>query len=402
LGASEPKRLDLREPDLWRVLADSALASVGMGGELVVAGWLVYDLTGSSLGAGTLYAIHFLPLGLVGFTAGVISDRVDRRRLLRGIELALVLVFSLYALLIATGWASLWSIYLLSFASGCCFAAYFPVRAAYAHDLVGSARVVSGLGLITVAARSGEMLGALAAGAAIVRSGPAAACALLAAAHASAFLVLRGLQTPGVSHAAPRVSLAESLRESGQELGRNRALRTLVLVAVAVEIFAFSYWTVLPEIADTRLGMPARGLSYLHAARAVGGLLAGLALASTTGLRLGRAYLSVIFGFGAGLWLLASASTLLLCVLAVLWLAALESSIDVLNQGMMQASVPDRLRGRAMGAWALAIGISPLGHLQMGALAAGFGVQTALALHGSALLGVALLVALRVRTLRRL
>jgi len=402
LATYEPTRLDLRAPDLRRALADSALASIGMGGELVVAGWLVFELTGSSLGTGTLYAIHFLPLGVVGLAAGVVSDRVDRRHLLWGIEIALCLVFASYALLIATGWIALWNIYLLTFVSGCSFAVYFPVRAAYVHDLVGGARVVSGLGLVTVAARSGEMLGALAVGAVIAHGGPAAACGLLAVAHACAFAVVRGLRTPGLARSAPRVGIAESLRESGRELRANRALRSLVLVAVAVEVFAFSYWTVLPEIADKRLAMPAQGLSYLHAARALGGLLAGLALASATGLRRGRAYIGVIFGFGAGLWLLSSVGTLVWCALAVLWLAALESSVDVLNQGMMQACVPDQLRGRAMGAWALAIGISPLGHLQIGALASGFGVQTALAFQGSALLGIALFAALRLRTLRRL
>ncbi|MDH5308240.1 MAG: MFS transporter, partial [Myxococcales bacterium] len=206
----------------------------------------------------------------------------------------------------------------------------------------------------------------------------------------------------GLSRGMRTSSLRETLRESATELRTNRTLLALILVAVSVEIFAFSYWTALPEVATQRLGMDAEGLSYLNAARALGGLAAGIALAWTIDLRRGRAYLCVIFGFGVSLIFFASAPTLLACALAVLCLGALESGVDVLNQGMMQACVPDALRGRAMGAWSLAIGVAPLGNLQMGTLAAHFGAGTALQIHGAALLGVAALAALWIPRLRRL
>ena len=57
---------------------------------------------------------------------------------------------------------------------------------------------------------------------------------------------------------------------------------------------------------------------------------------------------------------------------AVSGLAALS---DVLSQGLVQLSVPNEMRGRAMGSWMLAIGTAPVGHLQMGALASGVGVS---------------------------
>ena len=68
----------------------------------------------------------------------------------------------------------------------------------------------------------------------------------------------------------------------------------------------------------------------------------------------------------------------------------------------MQYSVPDHLRGRAMGSWVFAVGSSPLGHLQMGALAAAIGPSLALLLHGGGLIALAVLVAVAVPRLRRL
>jgi hypothetical protein len=69
---------------------------------------------------------------------------------------------------------------------------------------------------------------------------------------------------------------------------------------------------------------------------------------------------------------------------------------------MMQLSVPDRLRGRAMGAWVFAIGAAPLGHLEMGALAASFGVGTALGLNGIGLILIAILTTIIAPGLRKL
>src|SRR5262249_25589457 len=74
-------------------------------------------------------------------------------------------------------------------------------------------------------------------------------------------------------------------------------------------------------------------------------------------------------------------------VLAVLvFVNSAGALADLLAQSLMQLSVPAALRGRAGGAWVLAIGLAPLGQLQMGALASLLGVSLALGLSGLALI----------------
>jgi len=68
----------------------------------------------------------------------------------------------------------------------------------------------------------------------------------------------------------------------------------------------------------------------------------------------------------------------------------------------MQLSVANHLRGRAMGVWVLAIGVAPLGHLQMGAFAEWAGVDNALLANGAMLVAIGLLTVLIVPALRRL
>ena len=81
---------------------------------------------------------------------------------------------------------------------------------------------------------------------------------------------------------------------------------------------------------------------------------------------------------------------------------ASTASSDVLTQSMVQLSVENHLRGRAMGAWTLAIGSAPLGHLEMGALIVALGVEGALAANGAALVVVGVITALVVPRLRQL
>ena len=78
---------------------------------------------------------------------------------------------------------------------------------------------------------------------------------------------------------------------------------------------------------------------------------------------------------------------------AVLLLLLLVNSVgavsDVLGQSFIQQTVPAALRGRASGAWVVAVGVGPVGQFQIGALVSWLGVAAALGLSGAALVVVA-------------
>jgi hypothetical protein len=82
--------------------------------------------------------------------------------------------------------------------------------------------------------------------------------------------------------------------------------------------------------------------------------------------------------------------------------SAIASLCDVQSQILVQKAVPNEMRGRAMGTWALALGTGPLGHLLMGALISVFGLPTALAINGCALIVSSVAVALTVPRIRKL
>jgi len=89
-------------------------------------------------------------------------------------------------------------------------------------------------------------------------------------------------------------------------------------------------------------------------------------------------------------------------VLILVCANALGAVTDVLAQTLIQLTVPSDRRGRAGGAWVVAIGMAPLGQFQIGALASLFGVGAALGLNGLALMAVGAAAALLVPKLRKL
>lgn len=392
-----------RNPDFRRLWAASACNSLGMTGEQVIVGLLVYNITQSTAWVGIALALNYAPLLVAGPLAGAVSDWLDRRALLRRLEIAIFTNLLLFAGAVALGWAALGTILTFTLVEGSLRAMHSPVRMSYAYDIVGGDRIVASLGLLNLGTRFGMLMGALIAGAAMERIGTPVALLALCGSHGVAFMLLSRLRYAGFAAPVTRAPILQNLREYKHELLNNRVLLMLILLTASVEVFGFSFSTALPELAATRFHVGPEGLGMMHAARASGGILAGLVLAGMGGLeRKGAVFLVVIYLFGGSLLLLSLSAPFVLGLAALVIVAFMATASDVLTQSMVQLSVPNELRGRAMGTWSLAIGSAPLGHLAMGALAVAIGVSGALAVNGAALILVGLIATFAVPRLRKL
>ncbi|MEM7403744.1 MAG: MFS transporter [Pseudomonadota bacterium] len=392
----------LRNPDFQRLAAGSSLHAAGFQGEQVVASLLLYQLTGSTFWVGVGLALSFLPMLLVGVPAGASADHFDRRKLLPLIELAVAVTMGGVALFFWAFSASVPVLLAVMFAVGCLRAMHHPVRLSYAHDVLGADQLVSALGALSMFGRFGQLLGAVGAGTIAEHFGAGPAYAGLTAAHALALFVFLNLRTnPRREAANGRQTMRENLREYARELRTNPVLVRLTLTASLVEIFGFSFVTALPELVSQQLGGDGQSLGILHGARSVGGFVAGFVLMRATGLRWrGYAYLASLIGFGVALIALSVCTTLWLAMLATAFVAFSAASSDVLVQSMMQLCVSEHLRGRAMGAWVLALGAGPVGHVELGAVVGAVGASAGLLLNGLVLVTAGALVAALVPRVR--
>jgi predicted MFS family arabinose efflux permease len=233
-------------------------------------------------------------------------------------------------------------------------------------------------------------LGALAAGIAI----PSLGVPVCFLATTAVFGVAAGLGLPirpsvreAASNPSGRPSFSQALTEAATLAFHFPAVRTLVLAAVACEVFGFSYQTAVPVFARDVLGAGAEGLGTLNAATSIGGAAAVVVLSVVPGRIPRQPVLGLVFiVYGASLLLLAPTTTLLIAAAALLITGACAASFDVLQQTLMQLSVPAEQRGRAVGLWVLGIGSAPIGNLEMGVMAASIGAPAALLINGGLVL----------------
>lgn len=372
--------------------AGTLLNSVGMMGEVVVLGWLALELTDSPFLVGAAMGARALPLFFVGVPAGVIADRVARPRLLAATGAGQALTTGLMGVLALTGAVGLGQLILLTLVGGTLRGLEHAARQSYAHDVVGAAGLVSGLAVLGVAMRAGWLLGSLGAGAMIARHGSGAAYLVVAAAYLAGALTMLPARAMAPAAPAARDSMWQGITGFVAAVNRDRMLLVLMMLTAGAEVLGFAHQAVLPSLARDVLHAGPEGLGVLNAARAVGGIL-GL-LASMRGFTRGGGalFVAVLLSFGGSLvglgvapYLVGFAGVVLLVLLA----NAAGALADLLAQSLLQLRVPAHLRGRAGGAWVVAIGLAPLGQVQIGALASLWGVSAALGASGLALVALA-------------
>ncbi|HVC65571.1 MAG TPA: MFS transporter [Candidatus Dormibacteraeota bacterium] len=398
-------------PDLRYLGAGTLLNSIGMMGELVVLGWLALELTDSPFLVGAAMGARALPLFFVGVPAGVIADRLPRHRLLIATGAGQALVTALMGVLALTGTVSLAQLVLLTFVGGTLRGLEHAARQSYAHDVVGAAGLVSGLAILGVAMRAGWLVGSLGAGAIIARYGSGHAYLFVAAAYLAGGLTM--LPARAVAPAAPSGTDSPSGSDSiwrgitsfVDAVNRDRMLLVLMMLTGGAEVLGFAHQALLPSLARDVLHTGPEGLGTLNAARAVGGILAMLASMRGFTAGSGALFVAVLVSFGGSLIALGVAPYVVGffgVVLLVLLANAAGALADLLAQSLLQLRVPAHLRGRAGGAWVVAIGLAPLGQIQIGALASIFGVSAALGASGLGLVALAGATALLYPRLRAL
>ena len=374
-----------------------------MVGELLLFGLAVYELSGSTAWVGLSLALYYCPNFFVGAIAGTIADNFDRTRVLRTVETALGVNLFVIGVVFMSGGAGLAVVLVLTLVSGVFRAAYNPARSSYAFDLAGAERIVSAIGTLNIAMRVGQLTGALVAGWAAAEIGIGAAYLVLSSAHVLALVSFGRRHASAPMQRAKRPSMWSGLVELFRELGANRPLLILFVVTSAVEVFGFSFLTALPELVVDRLGLDAAGLGIIHASHSMGGIIGGIVMAMAgPSRRLGVVWLAMIAAFGLEVMALGLAPVLSVAVVVTGTIAFCTVASDVLTQSMMQLAVPGALRGRAMGAWQVAVGFSPIGHLEMGLLAGAVGTAGALLLNGAALVLVAIGAGAASRRLREM
>ena len=385
---------------LW---LSTVVQSVAMSMEFVAVGWLVLELTGEPFWVGVASAARMVPFFFLGLVSGAVADRVDRRIFIRWVTLCGGGVAAVTALVLYLDYPHVWPIILLTGVMGCVSAFAMTLRQAYTYDIVGPQSALNGMSLSSLSQQVGGVPGSLIAGFVIALAGIANEYLLIGLMYVLSFAILMGTREAGQAAIRTTQSVMQNLMGYVKIISANRTLLALMILAGITELFGFTHQSLLPVFAKNVLDVGSVGLGIISALRQVGAVLGLFLIASLVNFKRKGLFVFIIAAaFGLGEMAFSLGGGFLFFIVVLAFINACAFSIDSLYRTMMQENVPNEQRGRAMGAWILSIGVAPVGHLGVGAMAGAFGAPVTLLINGAILLGVSISTGLGLPKIRRL
>lgn len=363
----------------YRVWFIGALVSnVGAWMQATTQDWVVLvDLTDNdAVAVGVTMALQFGPQLLLVPISGYIADRFDRRRILVCTQTALMLLAVALGLLLLTGRAELWHVYVFAFVLGVVNAIDGPARQTFVSDLVAEHDMANAVALNSASFNMARLIGPAVAGVLIAVIGSGWVFLVNAVTFLAVIGALLALRTREL-HTAPRTRAGTRGGRiiDGFLYVRSRPDLTVMFVIVFIMgAFGMNF----PIVASTmavEFGRGAGEYGALSSILAIGSLAGALMAA-----RRARPRMRIVIG-AAGLFGVASVVS---SVMPTYWWFAVSlvvvgfSTVTLLTtaNSFVQTTTDPGVRGRVMALYmAILMGSTPVGAPIVGWIANLFGAR---------------------------
>jgi MFS family permease len=360
----------LRHRNFQLFFSGQLISLIGTWMDNVAEGWLVYRLTNSPLLLGVATFAGQIPVFLLAPLGGMIADRWDRRKVVIGTQTCSMILAGILAGLTLAGKVTVWEVIVIAILMGMVNAVDIPTRQAFLVEMVGRDDLMNAIALNSSMFNAARVVGPSIAGLLVAWKGEGW-CFLLNS--LSYIAVIAGLLAMKIAQKvrehmdSPIDHIAEGFR-----FARNTGpIRAILILIALVSLVATPYSVLMPIFAAQVLHGNARTLGVLMGASGLGAMSGALLLAGRSRVHgLGRWVAVSGAGFGISLicfsfsrWFPLSVAFLV----PVGFCAMVE--LGACNT-LIQAMVPDRLRGRIMALYSMMfMGMVPIGALLSGFLA---------------------------------
>ena len=343
--------------------------------QILTIGWLVLKLTdGNALLTGTVVGIRTLPVLLIGPWAGVLADRMDRRKVVVIAQLFMAAAAAVFAVLVIatdldsdtpSGPLRLWHPFLYMIIAGVAHSFIQPVRNAIVANTVPKEALTNALALNGMVYPSTRIIAPAIGGVIIATLGFNWNFFLEALAYVTMVALMIPVRLPFRSQDRDsHESVVASLRSGIAYVWQDKPVLQLIVMSFIPNMVFNPLLFLLPVFTSQVLGRGADAGGVLSAAIGAGGITAGVIIATVGfGVRKGIAtFLGLIGGcvfvliFAQSTWYLAS-------IAALAGLGFCQYYFRVGDSTLIQTLIPDRLRGRVMGIYQLDNGFVPLATL---------------------------------------
>ena len=392
----------LNSPNFRRYYVGQAVSMMGTWMQSVAVMWLAYRLSGSTVFTGLVGFLMGMPYLVISPFAGVLGDRVNRRKLLIGALALMGLQSAILAALTGLDLVTLPILAGLVLFGGICNAVETPTRQSiFVQMLERREDLPNAIALNSMLMNGTRLVGPSLGGLLIAAFDETACFALNAISYLAVLGALTGMRVqrrPARAPSHPLADLAEGWRYTMGRLPLRRLLFTLAAVSFAIS----PYTTLMPAMTVRIFGQGSELVGFFIGAVGLGALISAVTLArrkSVVGLwnwipvSAGAAGVGCI-GFGASTSVAASAALMVLTGFGLFMTGASTNTI-------LQSMIDDDKRSRVMSYYTMFfIGVAPFGHLSAGWLANHVGVQITYIAMGAIALFAGLAFAAQLKTFR--
>ncbi len=392
----------LRHRNFQLFFSGQLISLIGTWMQSVAQAWLVYRMTGSSLLLGSVGFASQFPVFLVAPFGGIVADRHNLRRVVIATQTVSMILALVLATLTLTGTVQVWHIFVLAALLGVVNAFDIPGRQAFLVEMVGKEDLMNAIALNSSMFNGARIIGPAIAGVLVAKIGEGWCFFANGISYIAVIIGLLMMRVPRPSRRAGAASPWAHIIEGFRFVRQTAPIRALLLLLGLVSLVAMPYTVLMPIFADRILHSGARGLGILMGATGVGALLGALTLASRSGVHgLGRWVAFSCGGFGVSLILFSFSRSVWLSA-ALLLPVGFGMMLQMSSSNtLIQAMVPDHLRGRVMAVYSMMfMGMAPFGALLGGALADRLGAPITVSMGAVACIGGAALFWLQLPKIR--
>ena len=360
--------------------------------EVLVSAYIIFKLSDSALLVALNSGLRVAPLLVVGWIIGRYADKLDKRIFIN--LSTIIFIFSSFSafILMITNFIEVWHLLSLSFLSGLGWAFEFPSRRSFMGDILKKSNISLGIGLDLTISNFGRFIGPIIAGLMIdyfinysfVFSG--------------SFYFFSFLMSLLIFRLTKRNNFEKEIEEEEvtnpfKSLIKNHMFRTVLVVTIVCNIWAFPTTSMVPVIGETVLKINPTLLGILVGAEGAGCLIGSLLIAGVKN----RKLQSILFTSGSFIFFISififSISDIYLLSLILLFLGGLGvAGFSTMQSVIIVDRTSSNLRGSAMGFLSTTIGMQPFGALNVGIICSIFLPEIGIRI--SALQGIVLMIIL--------
>jgi MFS family permease len=379
---------------------------VSLAGSWITAtatSWLVYRLTGSALLLGVVGFAGQFPSFLLGPFAGIVVDRLDRRRLLVATQAASMAQSFALAALTLGGYITVEWVVALSAVQGVINAFDMPGRQAFVLSLIERKEDLSNaIALNSSMVNAARLIGPLIAAVVIDLTNEGWCFLIDGLSYAGVIAALLAMRVEASAPAERRLSAWQQFNEGLEYAFGFHPIRSIILLLALASLVGLPYTVLLPVFATGVFHGGPHTLGLLMTSSGCGALTGALWLAARrTVVGLGRIIAISTALFGAGLVGFSFAHVLAVAVGCLFVTGFGFIVLMAASNTIIQTIVDDDKRGRVMSFYMMSfLGTAPFGSLIAGWLSSRIGAPNAVFIGGLCCLAGAAWFTIELRAIR--